>query len=458
VIGARRDGQYGMSASSDSPSPTTAPAASPDQRAAPPAAEAAPPLPLPDIRPPAFPPGATVAVAMSGGVDSSVAAALCAASGNPVVGIMLRLWAEPGARAENKCCHPGAILDAQAAASILGIPFNVLDATDVFYETVVEPFLAAAAAGDTPNPCFSCNRQMRFGYLLGQARALGADFLATGHYARVGRDAEGRHTLLRGLDPAKDQSYMLHRLGQEELRHAAFPVGGYTKPQVRLLAAHWGLPAATRADSMDLCWTGADGVAGFLTRRLPTGLVREGAIVDRAGRELGRHHGLPTYTLGQRRGIGVAGGAPLYVTDLDREQNRLVLGPEEDLLTVGLRLDRLHWVSGAPPEPDAPLEAMVRYRSTAVPARLRPLDDGTALLRFATPQRAPTPGQGLVLYQGERVLGGGRIDRRLTAAELDDAGLDAMAPDAAGPDATGPDADTTATATATIRPPTETAP
>lgn len=443
-----------MSAASDPPSPET----SPDRRPSPLATEATPPPPLPDIRLPVFPPGATVAVAMSGGVDSSVAAALCAASGNPVVGIMLRLWAEPGARAENKCCHPGAILDAQAAASILGIPFSVLDATDVFYDTVVEPFLAAAAAGDTPNPCFSCNRQMRFGYLLAQARALGADFLATGHYARVGRDAEGRRTLLRGVDPAKDQSYMLHRLGQEELRHAAFPVGVYTKPQVRLLAAHWGLPAATRADSMDLCWTGTDGVAGFLTRRLPAGLVREGAIVDRAGRELGRHHGLPTYTLGQRRGIGVAGGAPLYVTDLDREQNRLVMGPEQDLLTAGLRLDRLHWVSGAPPQPDAPLEAMVRYRAQSVPARLRPLDDGAALLRFAAPQRAPTPGQGLVLYEGERVLGGGRIDRRLTAAELDAAGLNALERDAMGPAASGADADATETSPAAIPPPSETAP
>lgn len=373
----------------------------------------------PDVRPPAFPPGATVAVAMSGGVDSSVAAALCVASGNPVVGIMLRLWTEPGARAENKCCHPGAIMDAQAAADILGIPFSVLDATDIFYDTVVEQFLSAAAAGDTPNPCFSCNRQMRFGYLLGQARALGADFLATGHYARVGRDDGGRFTLLRGADPAKDQSYMLHRLGQEQLRHAAFPVGVYTKPEVRQLAAHWGLPAATRADSMDLCWTGTDGVAGFLTRRLPPELVREGAIVDSAGRELGRHHGLPTYTLGQRRGIGVAGGAPRYVTGLDHERNQLVLGPADDLQTSGLRLNRLHWISGAPPDPDAPLEAMVRYHAQSVPARLLLLDTDAALLRFAAPQRAPTPGQGLVLYEGDRVLGGGRIDRRLTAAELD---------------------------------------
>lgn len=413
--GAGAEGLDRLNTASDVPSPAFAPGA-------------LPPASLPDIRPPAFPRGATVAVAMSGGVDSSVAAALCVAAGNPVVGIMLRLWAEPGARAENKCCHPGAIMDAQAAADILGIPFSVMDATDLFYDTVVEPFLVAAAAGDTPNPCFSCNRQMRFGYLLAQARALGADFLATGHYARIGRDENQRYTLLRGVDPSKDQSYMLHRLGQGQLRHAAFPVGAYSKPEVRLLAAHWGLPAATRADSMDLCWTGADGVAGFLTRRLPAGLVRDGAIVDRTGRELGRHHGLPIYTLGQRRGIGVAGKAPLYVTALNRERNELVLGPPEDLLTPGLRLDRLHWVAGTPPDPDAPLEAMVRYRAQSVPARLLLLDDAAALLRFAAPQRAPTVGQGLVLYQGERVLGGGRIDRRLTASELDDAASDDAAP------------------------------
>ncbi len=385
--------------------------------------------PLPAIRPPELPAGSTVAVAMSGGVDSSVAAALCVAGGYRVVGIMLRLWAEPGARAENRCCDPGAIEDARAAAALLGIPFQVLDARQLFREQVVEPFLEAAEAGDTPNPCFRCNQRVRFGYLLEQALALGADVLATGHYARVEVDEAGRHTLLRGLDPLKDQSYMLHRLDQAQLGRACFPVGGYPKPEVRLLAAHFGLPAASRADSMDLCWTGPDGVAGFLGRQLPPEAMQGGEIVDAAGRVLGRHQGLPRYTLGQRRGIGVAAAEPLYVVDRDPAGGRLVLGPPEALLVEGLRLDRLHWISGQAPTIDAaaavdadagpPLEAMIRYRAPRVAVRLAlEADGGAARLRFARAQRAPTPGQGLVLYRGEAVLGGGRIDRRLEAAEL----------------------------------------
>lgn len=412
------------------------------------------PLPLPAIQPPRLPAGSTVAVAMSGGVDSSVAAALCVAGGYRVVGIMLSLWAEPGARAENRCCHPGAVEDARDVAAILGIPFQVLDARQLFHQRVVQPFLQAAAQGDTPNPCFSCNQRVRFGYLLEQALALGADFLATGHYARVGEGAVGRRLLLRGLDPLKDQSYMLHRLDQAQLARAVFPVGGYPKPQVRRLAAHFGLPAATRADSMDLCWTGEDGVAGFLARHLPPETMQAGDIVDRAGRVLGRHQGLPRYTLGQRKGIGVAAAAPLYVVDQDTEAGRLVLGLATELMTQGLRLDRLHWVSGEAPDLGAnpgdadladraggdtggddrehgdrdrdtsglpPLQAMIRYRAPLATVRLCLEAGGAAArLRFAAPQRAPTPGQGLVLYRGEVCLGGARIDRRLEDAELAD--------------------------------------
>jgi tRNA-specific 2-thiouridylase len=355
----------------------------------------------------------TVAVAMSGGVDSSVAAALLREAGHDVVGVMLRLWAEPGAAGANKCCTLGAINDARAVADRLDIPFSVLDAGDVFERLVVDPFLADSAAGLTPNPCFGCNRRVRFRFLLEQALALGADALATGHYARVVPGLDGGLELRRGLDAAKDQSYMLHRLGQHELAHALFPVGGYRKAEVRALAARFGLPVAERADSVDLCWVGEGGVAGFLARRLPAGSAEPGPILDAEGRVLGAHAGLAFYTLGQRRGLGVALGEPVYVVERDAARNALVVGPAEALGARVVRVRALHWVSGRAPEPETDgtiaAEAQIRYRAPAAAARLRLGADGAGVVTFDEPQRAPTPGQGLVLYRGEVVLGGGEI-------------------------------------------------
>lgn len=360
---------------------------------------------LPDL-----PPGSSVAVAMSGGVDSSVAAALLVEAGHRVVGIMLRLWAEPGADSANKCCTLGAIDDAGAVAEHLGIPFSVLDARDVFHDAVVAPFLQASQAGDTPNPCFGCNRNMRFGWLLERARALGADYLATGHYARVARDAAGAYRLLRGLDPSKDQSYMLHRLDQKQLAAAVFPVGVYPKPQVRRLAEGFGLAVAKRADSVDLCWTGPGGVAGFLERHLPAEAMRAGPILHRDGRELGQHAGLPRYTIGQRRGLGVAGGVPLYVSGRDRQRNALLLGEADALESRSVALTDMCWTAGRPPAGPCRVEAQIRYRAPAQAGELCPSADGQrASMRFDAPVRAAAPGQGLVAYLGDAVLGGGRI-------------------------------------------------
>jgi tRNA-uridine 2-sulfurtransferase len=359
--------------------------------------------PSPGARPP------VVAVAMSGGVDSSVAAALCVEAGLRVFGIMLRLWSEPGATGANKCCSLAAVSDAQAVAYRLGIPFSVIDATALFKDRVVDAFVTAAGSGDTPNPCFTCNRRVRFGFLLDQARALGADYLATGHYARVGRAADGSVTLRRGVDADKDQSYVLHRLDQAQLRHVLFPVGGLAKSAVRAEAARLGLAVAARPDSVDLCWLGDDGVAGFLGRALPAAAVRPGPIVDLAGHVLGTHRGLPLYTIGQRRGLGLAAGVPLYVTGKDPVANALIVGPAVELAATVVRAADWHWIAGQPPGATREVTAQVRYRGQALPGRLEVDDPGIVRFHCATPQRAPAPGQGLVAYQGDVCLGGGRI-------------------------------------------------
>ncbi len=353
----------------------------------------------------------TIAVAMSGGVDSSVAAALLVDSGRPVVGMMLKPWSEPGITDSNRCCTPAAIDDARAVADALGIPFTVLDIQADFKRNVVDPYLERAARGATPNPCFECNSQIRFGLLLRQALALGAGKLATGHYAQVVEHPDGRFSLHRGVDPTKDQSYVLHALGQAQLRHAVFPLGGQTKVEVRKLAADFGLPVAARPDSVDLCWVGDGGVSGFLGRHLPEGAASPGPIEDRDGRIVGRHEGLPLYTLGQRRGLGVALGHPTYVVDSDEARNALVVGDDSSLMRQEAITADFHWIAGEPPRGPWPVrvEAQIRYRAFPAPASLALSETGGIAVRFDSPVRAPTPGQGLVVYTGDEVLGGGLI-------------------------------------------------
>lgn len=353
----------------------------------------------------------TIAVAMSGGVDSSVAAALLVDSGLPVVGIMLKPWSEPGVAEANRCCTPAAIDDARAVADALGIPFTVLDIQSDFKRDIVDRYVDRAAGGATPNPCFECNSQIRFGLLLRQALALGAGKLATGHYARVTARNDGRYSLHRGVDPSKDQSYVLHALGQSELRHAVFPLGDKTKPEVRALAVEFGLPVAARPDSVDLCWVGEGGVSGFLGRHLPPDAARPGPIEDTSGRVVGRHAGLPLYTLGQRRGLGVALGHPTYVVDRDEARNALVIGDDSALLRQDVYVADFRWIAGEAPRGPWPLraEAQVRYRAIAAPASVTLREQGGIAIRFDSPVRAPTPGQGLVVYSGDEVLGGGII-------------------------------------------------
>jgi tRNA-specific 2-thiouridylase len=362
---------------------------------------------------------ARVVVALSGGVDSSVAAALLVEQGYEVIGVMLRLWSEPLpptlgggtiAAATNRCCSVEAVHDARGVADRLGIPFYVLNAEGTFEREVVRPFIATYAAGRTPNPCLSCNRRIRFGYLLDYAvRTLGARYLATGHYARIRRGPDGRYELWRGADRGKDQSYVLSVLGQADLAQALFPVGEYTKPQVRALAAARGLPTASRVDSQDLCFVADGDYRRFLAANAPEAM-RPGPILDTSGRELGVHIGLPAYTIGQRSGLGVAAAQPLYVLELDPARNALIVGARAELGRSWLRAGPVNWIDGAPPRAAFEAEVQIRYRATPAAATVVPLPGGEAEVQFAGALRDITPGQAAVLYQGERCLGGGMIN------------------------------------------------
>ena len=351
-----------------------------------------------------------VVVAMSGGVDSSVAAALLVEQGYDVVGVMMRLWSEPGETASiNKCCSLESVHDARAVADRLSIPFYVIDVEQPFYEHVVTFFIREYAAGRTPNPCLACNRRIRFGYLLNYARTLEADYLATGHYARVRKDQTGRRQLLRGADHGKDQSYVLSVLTQADLSQALFPVGECTKPEVRALAAARGLPTASRIESQDLCFVADGDYRRFVNEWAPES-VKPGPILDGRGRQLGTHRGLPYYTIGQRSGLGIAAPKPLYVLALDVAQNALIVGEADSLGRTWLRTARVNWVADEPP--DIPLIAgvQIRYRARSAEATVTPLPDGGAEVRFAVPLRDITPGQAAVFYDGEICLGSGIIE------------------------------------------------
>ncbi len=353
-----------------------------------------------------------VVIAMSGGVDSSVAAALLVRQEYDVVGMMLRLWSEDcGAGGTNRCCTPDQMGDARRIAEQLGIPFYALDAQEPFRRVVVEAFIAGYAAGQTPNPCLVCNRRIRFGFLLEHARALGADFLATGHYARVQRLADGSARLLRGVDAAKDQSYVLSVLTQAQLRQAMFPVGEYTKPQVRALAAEFGLPVASKHDSQDLCFLADGDYRRFLRENAPQAM-RPGPILTRTGQRLGEHQGLPNYTIGQRKGLGISAPRPLYVLELDTARNALIVGTREELGRRALLATGANWLAGEPPAAPFRAEVKIRYRARPVPAQVTLLGGGAAFrVRFDAPLRDITPGQAAVLYDGEVTLGSGIIAR-----------------------------------------------
>lgn len=346
-----------------------------------------------------------IAVAMSGGVDSSVAAAMLAETGDEVFGLMMRLWSD-GPQRPNRCCSPDDMARARQVAAQLDIPFYALDVQDEFKRQVVDFFLDGYSRALTPNPCMECNRHIRWGFLMERALAMGATHLATGHYARVSQTESGFH-LLRAKDRRKDQSYVLSVMGQRQLAHAIFPLGGYTKDQVRDLAHRFELPVADRAESQDLCFVGGGDYRDFLQRHLDAAPTA-GPIIDRQGQTLGLHPGLANYTIGQRKGLGLSAGVPLYVLAKNPSTNELVVGRKSELGTRVFAVGDVHWVSEVPPAEPLTLSVRVRYKASEMTARVIPSVDG-ATVEMESPLPDVTPGQAAVFYRGEECLGGGLI-------------------------------------------------
>ena len=389
-----------------------------------------------------------IVVAMSGGVDSSVAAALLKEQGHEVIGIMLRLWSEPGVIeddgvervVQNKCCSLESVDDARRVARLLDIPFYLVNVEQEFKHSVVDMFYEEYVAGRTPNPCLTCNRHIRFTVMLNRALALDADYMATGHYVRVDdHPTTGKRRLRRGIDPDKDQSYVLHVLNQQQLSHACFPLGPYTKSQVRAMAAERGMTVATKAESQEICFVAQNDYRGFIDRYAANTLVerevvgagvsgitraatnaqplitlpKPGPIFDQHGSLLGRHRGLAFYTIGQRKGLGLTSPEPLHVLKIDAAQNSLIVGPATALERSDFIVGKMHYVSGD--QPTAPFEAQVRirYKAPEAHALLTPISGNRLNVTLSRPQRSITPGQAAVFYggdDGDEVLCGGIIE------------------------------------------------
>jgi len=337
-----------------------------------------------------------VAVAMSGGVDSSLAAALLKQAGYNVFGIHMQLWSDPNIERT--------MSDLEHTCQLLDILLYKLDLETEFHRLVIDYFCLEYSLGRTPNPCIVCNQHVKFGLLLDRALEMGAKYLATGHYARIGR-SEG-YRLLKAADRGKDQSYFLYTLGQRQLQHLLLPLSELSKQKVRRLAAELGLPSSSRRDSQDVCFIPDNDYRSFVAEHIS---LRPGDIVDITGKVLGKHDGLARYTVGQRQGLRLASGGQLYVLRLDAASNRLVVGTKDQLLHNVLTATKLSWVSGEAPKEPISITAKVRYKAPEVAAELHP-SDGKAEVRFVEPQPAIAPGQSVVFYQGDAVLGGGIID------------------------------------------------
>lgn len=345
---------------------------------------------------------------MSGGVDSSVAAALLKEQGHEVIGMMLRLWSQPGKESENACCTLESVSLAEQVAQKFDIPFHTVDAKQPFRDVVVDYFLSSYQQGETPNPCLMCNRHIRWGILLEEALALGADFIASGHYVRLQKKDDGEVQLLRGVDRGKDQAYVLHVLDQTQLRQSLFPVGAYPKSEIRELARKFNLPVAEKSDSQDLCFLSGGDYRDFLREYAPQTTLK-GEIVTSAGKVLGEHEGLAFYTIGQRKGLGVSAPNPLYVLKKDVATNRLVVGEAEELGSSKMLVGKINWISGKAPEKAFRAEVKIRYAAKEAWAEITPINAEQAQITFDASQRDITSGQAAVFYDGEICLGGGMI-------------------------------------------------
>ena len=357
----------------------------------------------------------TVLAAMSGGVDSAVAAALLAERGDRVTGVTLKLWCYgQSPLSPRACCTLDAIEDARAVARRMGFPHFVVEAEEIFRARVLQPFLDDYAGGRTPYPCALCNQHLKFGDLVARMELIGAERLATGHYARVGRLADGSVALRRAADPTKDQSYALALVPYAALGRVEFPLGALTKHEVRAHGERLGLRVWDKPESQDLCFVPDRDYAGFMERNLgETRGTGAGDFVDAQGRRLGRHRGIIHYTVGQRRGLGLAAATPLYVLAIDAVANAVVVGPRAALESEALLTAPANWLLPAPPADGARASVRIRYHHAAAPARLALREGGRVEVRFEQPQAAVTPGQLAVFYDGDRVLGGAAIERPL---------------------------------------------
>ncbi len=352
-----------------------------------------------------------VVVAMSGGVDSSVAAAHLVDAGHEVIGLSMQLYdQQAGDRQFGGCCSLEDLHEARRTAATLSIPHYMMNFERQFDAAVVSTFVREYAIGRTPIPCVQCNGELKFAHLLDRAAAFGADAVATGHYARLDRHTDPARTLLRrGLDPEKDQSYFLFTLTQAQLARAIFPVGHLHKAEVRAYARARGLAVADKPDSQELCFVADGNTARFVEERLPS-VARPGVIRDQRGQQVGHHDGVHRFTVGQRKGLGLSTHLPLYVLSIDAAENALTVGPRPALERTHLTASSVNWIAGAPPDPTSQITARIRHRHPDAPAAVEPLPDGRAAVVFDEPQTAVAPGQAVVFYDGDTVLGGGWID------------------------------------------------
>jgi tRNA-specific 2-thiouridylase len=356
-----------------------------------------------------------VLLGMSGGVDSSVAGYLLREQGYEVVGVTMKVWPQDCiSRAEDKCCGPQAVADARGVAHSLGIPHYVVDEADQFEQMVINYFASEYQAGRTPNPCVMCNEKLKFGNLWGKAQALGCDYIATGHYAIIEHHAD-RAVLRKGVDPRKDQSYFLFSLRQPQLRRALTPLGKMLKPQIREIAHSLCLKVADKIDSQEICFVPGNDYKAFLRSHLGESKFHRGKIYDVDGNFVAEHEGIELFTIGQRKGLPGGSARPRYVVDLDPETNRVVVGGVDDLVVDDFEVDRVNWIELDRSNQVADVTVKIRYNHPGTAATLTPVENGRACVRLHEPQKAVTPGQAAVFYNGDIVLGGGWICRSATA-------------------------------------------
>lgn len=351
-----------------------------------------------------------VVIGMSGGVDSSVAAYLLKEQGYDVIGVTMQIWQEDKDYTEREggCCSLSAVDDARRVANKIGIPFYVMNFRDSFKEKVIDYFVQEYIDGKTPNPCIACNKHLKFDELLRKAQGIGADYVATGHYAKIEQDENGRYQLIRSDDDRKDQTYALYNFTQEQLAHTLMPCGGYTKDRIREIAKEIGLSVYNKKDSEEICFIPDNNHGRYISEARPLEVV-PGNFVDKNGNVLGKHKGVVYYTIGQRKGLGIALGRPVFVTDINSRTNEVVLGPEEDIFKTDLVAKDINFIAFDKLEEPVTVEAKVRYSGKPAEAVISPLKDGKVKVRFKEKQRAITKGQSVVFYQGNKVVGGGII-------------------------------------------------